>query len=232
MHRPLQALSPHEANVRPPQRSATSARSAATHSGLLTRCRLVRCLTVCGSASVCVCCHGTSVCQCLLAYVLHWLCVHATHADWQISSMLLEPAAAQPHGPADQLAPHGEHTAASSAGAAAAPLSALSSRRVPSVSQLLDWLSLLCDAQVGLLALGGGGAALSSASHLVRSLRLLIAAHFYPAASTAKHCHALAKAIQQQQQQQSGRRRGRTAKTDKSPHDVSQSAYSVEYIVL
>ena len=124
--------------------------------------------------------------------------------------------------------PHNLHTAAT-----AAADSGVSPRLVPSVSQLLDWLSLLCDAQVGLLALGGGEA-LRDAGRLVHAVSALLSRHFQPAASAAKQCHALAKAIQQQQQQQQRGRgnRQRATQSKQAASDVSQTAYCVEYISL
>ena len=171
--------------------------------------------------------HCVVLCQALLVYVLQWLCAHATLADTQIHALVRDVAARQDGPSASHSAPQPPLIDSGASTAAA-----VSSRRVPSVSQLLDWLSLLCDAAVGLLCLGSGGQGLMEASSLVRSVRQLLSQHFHPAASTAKHCHALTKAIQQQQQQYTGRGRGRTAPSGRLMQDTSQAAYSIEYIAV
>ena len=169
--------------------------------------------------------------QCLLEYVLHWLCVYATHSEEQISAMVLESAtqAAEPvH--IHSAPPHSNDS--SGKGDDSAVPAVVSSRRVPSMSQLLDWLSLLCDTQVGLLSASRSDShEMSTASRLVRCVRYLVSAHFHPAANSAKHCHALAKAIQQHQQQ-SGRGRQRTVQHSKSIPDAALTAYHVEYVTL
>ena len=192
--------------------------SAITDSARYTVCRLARCVS-----------------QCLLEYVLQWLCVHATHADTQISAMVVSTLAnsAEQAERSHRIAHNPDSSDDAAPSVASTAATTVSARSTPSVSQLLDWLSLLCDSQLGLLSSSGGGSeSLLTASRLVRCARYLINAHFHPAANTAKHCHALAKAIQQQQQLSGRSSRQRTAQRSRSQLDASQTAYSVEFTHL